>query len=558
MDYVTDFIRAFGRSNISRIEPDNDAGNGERLIILASEMQDSEGKLALVNELKQVAKVVVSVPSYTKAQVWKDVCVPPKSDHFTAELNKFRSASTDIFCLVSRVDGIDLPQDTCRIMVIDGSPSGSNAQEKYQVETLQMLSQHSTKMSTRLTQLLGRINRGRSDYGAFVLYGADLNNWFKNERNIALLPALIRKQFLLGQSLQEQIGKSTNHDAADLITRILGKPGGQGRDKEWLKFYGQTIDGLEVSSDAIDMIRQREEKLAIGAQAESEFMSALWHGDTRRAREVILPAIDLVAPVDAKLAGWYDLWVGMTYEMDDDLTSAGTFYSRARSRLTHRLNVQLINKFTIEGAEAVAKNPVHKALLDANMKGGKALGDIAAKLRINLATLKNQKNTSNQHEEACRTIGETLGFETARPDNVFQKGPDVFWSHDDGKYLLALELKTLKQAEGAKYKKDEIGQALNHIEWMKENYIGYSSVGLIVVGPLGTLTDNTSPGDQIFISTTEEFCRVIEGFVARLDDMVGRTALERWHIATDLGSIPEFQLNGLSNALAARLMKQLT
>lgn len=557
LDYPTDFIRAFGTSKVSRIEPNNDAGNGERVIILGSLLEDPDGKIDLANRLKAESKVLVSVPSYRKAGAWKEVCKPPLVDDFSEALNDFRNSDTGAFCLVSRVDGIDLPQNTCRVMIIDGSPSGSNSQERYQVEALQMLSQNATKTSTRLTQLLGRINRGRSDYGAFIIYGHDLNTWCKNDRNIALLPALIRKQFLLGASLQEQIGESNNEQLVELLNNILGNGESKVRDKEWLKFYGETIDGLEVDEDSINLVREREEKLATGASAESEFMSYLWHGDSQRARQSLMSVVDNIAPVDSKLAGWYDLWLGMTYEMDGDLGSASTHYSRARSRLTPRLNVPLISRFDTEQGELDTENPVQRKLADLNMKAGNPFSNYAASLRRNISIVGNRSKSSNEREEACRIIGELLGFETARPDNVFKKGPDVVWSSEENKELIAFELKTQKKEGDTTYKKDAVGQSLNHIEWLQEHYDGYGFSGVIVLGPLGVVSGNASPGDHLFLTSPDEFCEVCNGFVARIDDLVGRTQLERWHMLKELGMLPEYQIDGLSAAFSRRLLKSL-
>lgn len=557
LDYITDFIRAFGTPKVNRIEPSNDAGNGERLIILGSLLADPDGKLDLAKRLSAESKVLVSVPTYRRSLEWKDVCIPPSTENFSSVLNKFRAADKGAFCLVSRVDGIDLPQDTCRIMVIDGSPSGTNLQERYQVEALQMLSQNATKMSSRLTQLLGRINRGRSDYGVFIIYGHDLNTWCKNDRNIALLPALIRKQILLGAGLQEQIGASSNVELIELIRNVLGSRADKIRDKEWLKFYGETIDGLEVDADALSTVREREEKLAQGALAESRFMSALWHGDFQRARHELLATIDAIAPVDSKLAGWYDLWLGMTYEAEGDDSSASTHYSRARSRLTPRLNVPLISKFKFETAEVEASNPVHRKLADLILKGGKGFSDLARDLRRNIAVVANSSKSSNEREEACRAIGELMGFDTARPDNVFKKGPDVIWSTEDGKRLIAFELKTQKKDEKATYKKDAIGQCLNHIEWVEENYEDYSFDGVTIIGPIGTVSGNASPGDDLFLATPEEFCQFSSNFVARIDDLVGRTQLERWHMVNELGTLPEFQIEGLSISMTQRSLKSL-
>lgn len=557
MDYPTDFIRAFGTSKVNRIEPSNDAGNGERLIILSSLLTDPDGKLELTSALAKKTKVLVSVPSYRRATDWEEVCAPPEVSEFSSKLNVFRKSKAGAFCLVSRVDGIDLPQDTCRVMVIDGSPTGSNLQERYQVETMRMLSQNATKTSTRLTQLLGRINRGRSDYGAFVVYGRDLNTWCKNERNIALLPSLIRKQFLLGAGLQEQIGKSTNSELVELISGVLGDGDEQTRDKEWLKFYSETIDGLEVDDEALQAVREREDRLAEGAVAESEFMSALWHGNLTRAREKLIATIDKVAPVDSKLAGWYDLWLGMTFELEGDEASASTHYSRARSRLTPRLNVPLISKFRSDEGEIDASNPMARMLAETNVRGGTAFVTLAGRLRSALTVMGEVKSSANQREEACRQIGELMGYETERPDNVYKKGPDVVWSSEDDMKLVAFELKTQKKDHGTSYNKEAVGQSLNHIQWLEENYSGYDFDGVVIVGPIGELSGNASPGERLFLQTVEEFCQTAGNFLARIEDLVGRTQLESWHMVKELGNLAEFQIDGLSTAFTQRLLSSL-
>ena len=52
------------------------------------------------------------------------------------------------------------------------------------------------------------INRGRKDYGVFILRGRNLNNWLSDAENAALLPELLQKQLLLG-------GPSLDTDAAE-------------------------------------------------------------------------------------------------------------------------------------------------------------------------------------------------------------------------------------------------------------------------------------------------------------------------------------------------------
>ncbi|MGX1101591.1 hypothetical protein [Amorphus sp. MBR-141] len=268
MEYETDFVRGFGRRAKNPIVPDNDAGNGERLILLNSRFGEKVDKKEVATEILKSHKLLISVPSYPKAKPWANLGKPPSRADFTKELQAFRAAASGSFVLVSRIDGIDLPQDTCRVMLIDGAPSGASLMDQYLIHHLTLANLYSTKMAGRITQLFGRINRGRSDYSAFVICGGDINVWLKTERNVALLPPLVRKQVILSQTVQEGMDKSTPREIADIITQVLA------RDSGWLNFYRETVDGLEVSSDALERVKLREAQLAVSAEAECTFMTS--------------------------------------------------------------------------------------------------------------------------------------------------------------------------------------------------------------------------------------------------------------------------------------------
>lgn len=342
LEFETDFVRGFGRRIAHPIEPDNDAGNGERLILLSSRFESKIEKRTLADEVLKKHKVLISVPSYPKATPWKSVGVPPNREAFSKELQAFRAAHVGAFILVSRIDGIDLPQDACRVMIIDGAPSGASLMDHCLFQHLSLSNLFSTKMAGRITQLLGRINRGRSDYGAFVVYGSDLNVWLKTERNVALLPPLVRKQVILGQTVQEGMGKGEATDVAGLIAQVIGRDGG------WLKFYRETIDGLEVSEEALQRVKARENQLAASAVAECSFMTRMWQGDSEGARKAILDVLDDTALVDSRLAGWYSVWLGAAFEADGDNETAIAHYKKARSRLSAWINVPFKSAIDIQ------------------------------------------------------------------------------------------------------------------------------------------------------------------------------------------------------------------
>lgn len=550
MEYETDFVRGFGRRTKAPIIPDNDAGNGERLILLGSRFPEKTTKEGIATEILKNNKLLVSVPSYPKASSWKAHGTPPKREKFTDELQAFRTAKSGAFILVSRIDGIDLPQDTCRVMLIDGAPSGASLMDQYLFHHLNLSNLFSTKMAGRITQLLGRINRGRSDYSAFVVYGSDINNWLKTERNIALLPPLIRKQVILSQTVQDDMENATPTEVSNVISQVLS------RDTGWLKFYRETVDGLEVSAEALEKVKERELQLASSAEAECKFMTRLWQGDVEGARTALIDVLDNTATADARLAGWYSLWIAMTYDMQGDTTTSIAHYKKARARLSHWLNVPHKSE-SDKQLEADGRTSIlQKRLSAVNLDGPQALSNLANKLKVNAGILVNKSASSNAKEEALRVCGELLGYLATRPDNELGHGPDVVWQDDEANTLIAFELKTEK-TEPAEYNKAEVGQAHNHAQWLTDNIPGISADGLLIVGPAGVCKNEASPSDAIYLVETNVLADTILSLAAKIDDARGRTNIDRWAILSEIGLKEDWQISGLFKVLATTPLKSL-
>src|SRR6202043_4048506 len=132
-------------------------------------------------------------------------------------LEAFRQRRTGIFILVYRLDGIDLPDDACRIMIIDGMPAGGSQLERFQWQILNLQSAYAAKIASRVTQVFGRINRGTRDFSVHIIEGRTLNNWLSSDRNLSLLSELLRSQIKLGYELQQQVNINTVPEFADMV-----------------------------------------------------------------------------------------------------------------------------------------------------------------------------------------------------------------------------------------------------------------------------------------------------------------------------------------------------
>jgi tetratricopeptide (TPR) repeat protein len=407
---IADLARAFGRVPQKIIRPEIDAGNGERLILFSKHFPSGEINSELMSNLIAIHKVLLAVPSYARAENWKKYAVPSKPEQFSKELEQFRDADTGVFILVSRLDGIDLPDRTCRVMAIDDLPSGSYLLEKFQWEVLHMHNFYTAKIANRLTQLFGRINRGRNDYSAFIINGRELNTWMYKDRNLALLPMLLRKQILIGKALHQEMNIGKPNEVADVINSVLS------RNQSWLDFYSGSMEmdiDAEVSKDA----KRIQDLLTKAAISETQFVSALWEQDYATARRALEEQIENVARADTKVAGWHNVWIGLCLEIEGDLESAQAEYDRARDRLERQIVLPRGN-ITIA---PVAENPnsalERKMLETVSLTSENAFQREIGLFSNGMVTLDNPQATAKQAEASVRLLGERLGFLASRPDN---------------------------------------------------------------------------------------------------------------------------------------------
>ena len=515
----TEFIRAFGRIPDETVTPLNDAGNGERLILDGRKVKGGFGP-KFSEQLVDTRKAIVAVPSYARAEAWEDIAVPPAPEDFTAELEDFRTNRNEgAFTLVSRVDGIDLPHDTCRIMIMDGVPSATSLLERYQWEWLRMDNVHATRVANRLAQLFGRINRGRNDYGAFLLEGEELSKWIGRQRNLALLPPLLQKQILIGREVQTEFGLKDGASVIDTVDRVLG------RDQGWLDYYQREVKLAELDQDQLDRVNQAEPVMVEATLSEAKYAAAMWSNDPATARRELEKTIDKTATHDAKLAGWHSVWLGAAYDYEGDNDAARREYAIAMRRLNRSLT--LPGQGTVVGKADVPVdfNEFGRSLKDllSYSQGAKFESELK-KLTDTLALI--ESASSNEAEAGVRQLGELLGFTATRPDNDEGTGPDVLWRDEAQPRMLGFELKTNKDDPATYFKKD-ISQGHDHLEWMNKNHAEYASLGLVYVGPEGSVDNAANPSDNMGLCSVPNLVALRDKLLALIEDLRKETPLER-------------------------------
>lgn len=540
MESKTDFVRTFGREPEATIVPKNDAGNGERLILNGLNVTDGFGE-SFVKPLVRKQKAVVAVPSYFHANNWTSVGVPPERPEFTEKLHRFRSARSGGFILVSRVDGIDLPQDTCRIMVMEGLPSGATLLEKFQWEYLAMIQAHSVRIANRLAQLFGRINRGRNDYGAFLLEGPELNYWLKRKKNLALLPPLLRQQILVGQEVQEAMSIDSASKTQELLAAVLG------RDEGWIDLYQREVKEADLDEEQIARVSEAEPTLIKAALAEAKFAAATWDGDFGYARRQLEGVADDVAQFDALLSGWHYVWLAAMYDHEGDFSAAETCYGIAHKRLNGRLLLPRKSNRASGAGSGVELTPFAASIEDIIevTHGSKFETQISA-IERDFGMIR--EGPPRPAEAGVRRLGELLGFESVRPDNDEGTGPDVAWVDRANANAIGFELKTDKTESDAYFKK-EIGQGLDHLEWMRNTYKECDIIGLIYIGPALPADAAANPSRDMGICPRETLSDLADEVVALIRDLRQLPPVKRSEVLAAIAGDAKWELSELADRL---------
>ncbi len=125
---------------------------------------------------------------------------------------------TDPLVLVNRYDGIDLPDDRCRILIIDGLPRAQTLYDKYIDKITKNSTEYKIRITQKIEQAMGRSVRADTDYSVILLIGSDLIKFIRNDAE-QVLSAQARKQIQIGM----EVSSETQDEIYNNDTEITAK-----------------------------------------------------------------------------------------------------------------------------------------------------------------------------------------------------------------------------------------------------------------------------------------------------------------------------------------------
>jgi hypothetical protein len=211
------------------ILPPNDRGLGERMVLAPSLVHKNlnrEWVMNLCSILSGKVRVVVLSPSEQMAREWEgfggEVFM---GDDVADGVEKLKNiASTLNFSVFAqRYDGIDLPDNSCRVLVIDGMPLGGGIIDKHESSLMGIVGGTRNRLVYRIEQGMGRAVRSHADYAVILLVGPELAHFIAKHDVLSVMNPDTQAQLRLAIELARLAIEDVQPDTAviDIYLNVL-------------------------------------------------------------------------------------------------------------------------------------------------------------------------------------------------------------------------------------------------------------------------------------------------------------------------------------------------
>lgn len=494
------FARTFGKKPDRVVAPETTAGECERMIVMASQVDGLGQNRERIKETVHGKKTLILVPAHARAQPWSDVAQHPGPADVTAAVNAFRLSSDPVqLVLAARYDGVDLPGDTCRVMIFDGLPMGVGPLERFMWSYIRLSNSLRSVVASRIVQSFGRISRGMSDHGVVVIVDDRLSEWLMNPRNLAALPPFLQKQLKLGYELSDQV--QTVEAVRQAIDQCLN------RDADWIRAYDSFIKDSSAERDDTDL-----NLLSDVACGEADYALHMWNRDFADAAQALAGTLEKAFDVSQSTGAWHSLWLGAAYELAGDSDTANEMYRKA-----HAVQRNIPAIIPVEDSNRATETCDQVLEIEQQIPVSKDGQIILPKSMDVFLSHLGGTGPTTQEEAALRALGELLGLESSRPEKEGGTGPDVLWT-SPGLPALCMEAKTNKSSESS-YTKQNIGQLIDHVQWV-ENNRDVTEIIPMFVGPLLPASKDANPSAEILVVELQAFDDLSKKLMAVYQDIV--------------------------------------
>jgi hypothetical protein len=451
--------RAFGVNRIRRIPAETgQQRSGRRLLLMPGLRLDAEPADDVIRAaIEATSRTAIIAPSRRSLDDAAGSLLSHHAARFGPEhVDAFVDAEHAALLLANRYDGIDLPGEQCRLIVLSRLPAHGHSQERFLFDTVGASRVLTERVRTRIIQGAGRATRNRQDYAAVILRGEDLLRFIQRDE--------ARREMRPELQVELELGEFYSRDAnADLseVLRIFWE-----HDEEWQPteaYLREEVAGREREEDPTSSA------LARAAGHEVHAWWSCWQGDLPSAIAAATAAIaqltgEELRPYRAIWEYFAASWAAvLASEHPSPQNSTAREQLRARAELTARM-LRWFPRFEDTRRE-VPTGPEYDPRADRAVRWMRQLNTRRKRFDETVSTMRDDvaSDEPDVFHRGVAALGEILGFEVWRDDKS-TACPDAAWRDGDNLWVL-FEAKTLQES-AAGLRANDVRQANSHDNWM--------------------------------------------------------------------------------------------
>lgn len=406
----------------------------------------------LCKVLSKKNRVVVLTPNERAAREWETVGAKIfMGAEVSAAVKDLKDSSSDgrFVVFVQRYDGVDLPDNACRILVLDGMPYCEGIADKFDSMITAVPGGVRNRLIYRIEQGMGRAVRSHVDYAVVILAGPELSNFIAKREVLKAMNPETRSQLELALDLAK-LAKEGEEDPSktvfDMIVQSLK------RDDGWKQYYDENVRNADKKvlkgPDNINLNLANAERQAF------QFANANNHSD---AVGILRKSLNENAVNDNAL-GWY------LHKIAKYMYEVNSGESLEIQRSAYEKNN------TLFCPPVVVRRPIATGTFDtqsiiiqwykefANPNGAiAAIQELRGRLSYNVSP--------ETMEKAVMELAPLLGAKGTRPEKEFGEGPDDLWLWPS----ISLVIEAKNENKETLHKKDA-GQMLLSLQWFERTY----------------------------------------------------------------------------------------
>ncbi len=480
---VTDFN--VSADNVkTAIAPSTASDIGDRMILVPQELDPQildESIRDLAAARARTCNVVVLVPSGRRAtDFWGSVAADIlTADTLDAGIARLRQGHVGLVVIVNKYDGIDLPDNACRLLILDGVPDARRTIDKIEQAQLLGTDLDIGKSIQVIEQGMGRGVRASDDYCVVLLMGRTLIGQLFNRGGVSQMTPATRAQFNLSEQVGEQVRNKGIAGIGSIVDVVLA------RNPDWVRAAKSALVHVQYATESADLSLAVARRAAFTASTNNDYSGAV---------DALQDQAN--AAKDPLIAGW------LKAELAECLYPLNPVQAQELMKSAHAQNRQLTRPLVGINYRKLTPLATEQAAASLAYWRESYSNSNEAIIAVNAIVddLSFREDSYKRFHRAMQDVAAVLGFGAQLPESEFGAGPDVLWAVG-GLHYFVVECKN--EASVKTVCKKDCNQLAGSVNWFHSHYDKTCTSTPVLVHPSTIFEHAATPPPGTRVVTVE-------------------------------------------------------